>query len=468
MCSKSLLKSLIIMALIISLLAPVKPILAADIFDLSYQLTEGGYRLEFNSTNFYKGVKVEVNTNVNAQYEVIQKVLRPLENRDKPGVFLANNFVVRGVIGTNQYGNLRIPTSDIPVRSNESLYVSNPAGNQDSFTLVYGLVKIEDLEPGYYSGQINLTLQPVSGSRAAVNKNLDVYVTISEQIGSQPKIEISTSSGIRFVKLISGNKEKQACDVIVKINGRFNNLFRVIQFLPQPLESKEGNRLDSNAVNFVVKEARIGRANNQNTPLSLQQQAIYTSSFSGEADSNFVITYSLGDLSRGKAGKYNSRIQYFREEKGMPTKLDTLDLEVEIERIFDVALTSDNYQSVIEFFHVKPGEAIRKSEVIVKINTNLGKQYQLIQNAASELINKQGDKIPTLFFKCRTESLNTLGKLKFGNNQEIKKGGTTLFVSDNKGSPDTFKVIYELSIPKKENIQAGDYSTRITYSLLEI
>ncbi len=468
MFKKALKKSLIIAALIIFLLAPVKHILAADIFDLSYQLTEGGYRLEFNSANLYKGVKVQVNTNVNAQYEVIQKVLRPLENREKPGVFLTNNFVVRGVIGTNQYGNLRIPTSDIPVRSNESLYVSNAAGNQDSFTLVYGLVKIEDLEPGYYSGQINFTLQPISGSRAAVNKNLDIYVTISEPIGSQPKIEISASSGTRFVKLNSSQQENQACDVIAKINGRFNNLFRVIQFLPQPLESKEGNRLDSDAVNFVVKEARIGSAINQNTPLSLQQQAIYTSSFSGGADSNFVITYSLGDLSRKTAGKYNSRIQYFLEENGMPIKLDTLDLEVEIERIFDVALTSENGQSLIEFSHVKPGEAIRRSEVIVKINTNLGKQYQLIQNVSAELTNKQGDKIPAPYFKFRTESLNTLGELQFGTNQEIKKGETALFVSDNKGSPDTFKVIYELSIPERKNIQAGDYSTRITYSLLEI
>ncbi len=455
-------------AIIACFLVMVKFTFAAEIFDLSCLLTEGGYRLEFNSANLYKGVKVQVNTDVNTRYEVIQNIIRPLENREKPGVFLRNNLVVRGVIGTNQYGNLRISTSDIPVRSNESLYVSNTEGGQDSFTLIYGLVNMENLDPGFYSGQISFTLQPIGGSVSTVNRVLDVYVTVSEKTDSLPKIEIGTSSGTRWVKLNSQKKDMQSFDVLAKINGRFNNLFRVIQFLTQPLESKEGNRLDSSAVNFVVKEASKGTAVDQNTPLSAQQQAIYTSSASGEADSNFVITYSLGDLSQQKAGKYNSRIQYFLEENGIPVSLETLDLEVEIERVFDVALTSENNQSEIKFSHVKPGEAIKKSEVIVQINTNLGKQYQLSQNVSSELINKQGDKIPIPYFSCRTESLATLGSLRFANNQEIKKGDTTLFVSDNKGSPDKFKVIYELSIPKNENIQAGDYSTRVTYSLLEL
>jgi len=42
----------------------------------------------------------------------------------------------------------------------------------------------------------------------------------------------------------------------------------------------------------------------------------------------------------------------------------------------------------------------------------------------------------------------------------------SLFISDEKGSPDKFKVIYELSIPP--DLKAGDYSTRITYSITAI
>jgi hypothetical protein len=50
--------------------------------------------------------------------------------------------------------------------------------------------------------------------------------------------------------------------------------------------------------------------------------------------------------------------------------------------------------------------------------------------------------------------------------EEVKRGSRVLFVSDGRGSPDKFKVIYKLS--PSEDIMAGDYSTRITYTLLEI
>ncbi len=466
--NKTLPKLLIVTALISCLLAPTKHILAADIFDLSYQLTEGGYRLEFNSANLYKGVKVEVNTNVNAQYEVIQKVLRPLENREKPGVFLTNNFVVRGVIGTNQYGNFRISKSDVPVRNFENLYVSNTAGAQDSFTLIYGINNIEAVAPGYYSGQISFTLQPIGTARASFTKNLDVYVSISEPINSSPKIEIKTSTGSKLIPLSTKSSNTQSFDVGVNINGKFSNLFEVIHFLQQPLVSREGNQLDSNVVNFMARGATKGTAVNRNTPLSSQQQAIYTSALSGDADSNFIINYSLGDTSRRKAGQYRSRLQYFCEENGMPKILETLELEVEINRIFEVVLTAENNTGVIKFPHVKPGDAARKTDVIVQINSNLGKKYQVNQNVYGELINKEGRKIPAPYFICRTASYDTKGRLLFTKAQEIKKGDNALFVSDNAGSSDKFKVIYELALPRNENIEAGDYSTRITYSLLEI
>ncbi len=450
-----------------SLLIVIKSALAVDVFNLSYLLTEGGYRLEFNDANYYKGVKVQVTTDVASQYEVVQKIVRPLEKREKPGVFLRNNFVVKGIIGTNQYGNIRVSTSEIPVRDYEVLYVSNATGNQDNFSLIYGLVNVNDLEPGDYSGTISFTLQPIGGSQAPVIKNLDVFVTVPEQVGNQPKIEIRTFSGLKSIRLSSRNQDSQSCDVIANINGRFYNSFRIVQFMPQPLESKEGIRLDNSVVNFVVKEVRKCLAPNQESPLTALQQPIYTSAASGDADSNFVVTYSLGDLSKQLAGLYRSRIQYFLEEQGVPARIETMELEADIERIFKVVLTSEDNKGVIEFSHVKPGEEVKRNEVIVQVNTNLGKQYQLTQNVYSELTNKAGNKIPIPYFRCRTENLNTKGTLKITNVEEVKKGDTTLLVSDSLGSPDKFKVIYELGLPKNENVQAGDYSTRITYSLLE-
>ena len=74
--------------------------------------------------------------------------------------------------------------------------------------------------------------------------------------------------------------------------------------------------------------------------------------------------------------------------------------------------------------------------------------------------------MPTKYFNLRTESLDTKGVLRLAQKIEVKKGDTVLFVSDNKGNPDKFKVIYELIPPR--DVKAGNYSTNITYSLLEI
>ena len=62
--------------------------------------------------------------------------------------------------------------------------------------------------------------------------------------------------------------------------------------------------------------------------------------------------------------------------------------------------------------------------------------------------------------------MDTKGSLKCAQKTPIKEGQTILFVSDKKGSPDKFKVIYELAPPR--NLQSGDYSTMFTYSVTEI
>jgi len=62
--------------------------------------------------------------------------------------------------------------------------------------------------------------------------------------------------------------------------------------------------------------------------------------------------------------------------------------------------------------------------------------------------------------------METKGTLKATEKQEAKKGDSILYISDNSGSSDKFKIVYELE--GSLDIKAGDYATRISYSLLEI
>ncbi|MDO8488538.1 MAG: hypothetical protein Q7S42_00260, partial [Candidatus Omnitrophota bacterium] len=443
------------------------PVSAADTFNLSYVLTEGGYQLELNPVNLYKGINLRVDTNIGKQYEIIQRIIQPLVSRDDPAVMIRGNFVVRGISGSNRFGNLRFSTGDIPVRSEDIIYVSDIAGDADNFSLVYGLINAENLQPGYYSGRISFTLNPVSSSQQQVTKILEVYVSITNQGQVKPRIEISSSSGSRSI-ILNPKKEKNLGqgEVFIKINSTAKKQFSIIQFMPEPMESEDGNILDNEAVNFIVKNAEKGTSVNTITALTSSPLKIYASGIDGSADNYLVITYILGDLQEKKSGKYKSRMQYFWEEAGVQTKIDNLELVIDNERIFNLIASPADQKYEIEFRDLKPLGQPKASEVILEVASNTGKPYQISQEISSGLVNKDGVEITAKYFTLRTENINAKGNLKFLDKQEVKKGNTILFVSDSLGTPVKIKVIYELTTPMET--KAGDYSANVTYSLLEM
>ncbi|MEW6101613.1 MAG: hypothetical protein AB1481_04905 [Candidatus Omnitrophota bacterium] len=459
-------QKLLIPILVLALLGLCQTFSIADTFDLSYSLIEGGLRLELNPANPYRGVSLSVTSDVATRYEIVQRVIKPLENRDDPSQVIRDNFVYRGLSGTNHFGTLRVPTNDTQVRSEEILYVSNPVGAQDSFTLVYGIQRIEDVLPGQYYGRISYTLTPIGSSRQPVTKILEVYVNVSREQAARPTIEISTARGGKTIQLSSRQEEFKQADVQVKINGNFRRLFTINQVITSPLESNEGNQLPYEAINFVVRDVDKGLAINQPTPLSAGVREIYSSSPSGDADSDFTVNYSLGDLSGEKAGRYRTNIQYYLEEAGVQQRIETLTLEVENEKVFDLLVTPQDQRYSIVFSGLKVNEPPKINEVVIEIKTNMGKQYQVSQNLYSELTTAEGNSIPSRYFTLRTESVSTKGTLKFPENQEVKKGESVLFVSDANGSSDKFKVVYELVSPP--DILAGDYSSRISYTITEL
>ncbi len=441
---------------------------AADIFDLSYSLTEGGFRVEFNQVNPAKGLKLNVTSNIATRYEIELAVVRPLENRDKPNTFIRDNFLVRGIRGTNQFGDFRLPPNDTIVRTSQTIYVSNTTGSADSITMVLGLSDITTLQPGYYTGQISVTLKPIGSSRPYVVKYIDISATVPQsQAKTEDKsVKFSTASGNKRISLNPKKNEEEAGDILVTINGSFSQQFKLIQTILQPLESKEGNRLGYDTVKFSVKETSIGSAESLEKTLSPGRQILYTSLPDGKADKTFVITYSLNDLTQQTAGDYTTKIQFSLEEMGSMTNLDTFTLELNNERAFDLTIAPQDQMGSLDFRNLKPNEPPKQREVTVEVKSNVGKRYQVNQKLFAPLTSREGQAVPGANFTLKTESISTKGTLRYPQPQAIKEGEMTLLVSDASGSPDSFKIIYELSFPKE--LKAGDYSTRITYSLSEI
>ena len=464
-----ILKTAIFLVILVACLAyhSGRPLFAVDIFDLSTTLTEGGYRLELDEANVYKGLQLAISSNVATRYEIFQRINRPLENKEMPGVTLRDNFVVRALLGTNKFGTLHFSSTDTLVRSDDRIYTSDTAGDADTMTLVYGINNLQDVQPGHYMGQVAFVLSPVSSTRSQVLKTLDVYVTISEKESKKPRVEFKTASGSQSILLNGKREDSKSVDVVATVNGKFRGMFNIVQSLAGQLESPDGARLDYEAVNFTVRQVSRGTTNfSQPTPLSSGQQNIYSSSPSGEADTNFIITYSVGDLSNKKAGRYRANIQYSLDGSGVRSALNNLTLEVENERVFDLLVSPVDQKYAIEFYNVKAGEPPKISEVSVEVNTNTGKQYQVSQEAYSELVNSEGLTVPAQYFTLSTQGQDIKGNLKIADNQEVKKGNTVLYVSNVNGDPDKFKIAYKLESPP--DLKAGDYSTKITYTLLEI
>jgi hypothetical protein len=444
----------------------ILPRFALAAFNISVTPFEGGFDLRFGKVSAIgpetnKELVINITTDIGKQYRIRQSILEPLNNGQ--GVTIPpNNFFVYGLRGTNKFGTLSVE-EQIPVSMGRNIiYTSNQEGSADSFTLVYGLRGPFNIAPGQYRGRISFSLEPIDSSQNSVTSILNIFADIEVE----SSIAIKIVSGSKVIALNSVSENAKSADVLVEIKGGLGNQFRITQVMEQPLMSSEGNELSAGALNFAVKEAKKGEGITTPTNLSSGRQDIYTSTSQGDADS-FIITYALGDLSQEKAGRYKTNIKYLVGGSGYVKQglIETLNLEVQNERMFNLVVTPEMGGS-LQFRDLKPLQPPRINEVVFKINTNTGRRYQVSQNTPSLFTNKEGEIIPGKYFTMRTESLNTKGILKYPNKTEVRAGEMSLFVSDDLGTCDTFKVIYELTIPP--DLHAGDYSTRFMYSLTEI
>jgi hypothetical protein len=437
-------------------------------FSVSAVPFEGGYDLRFGKISLAAGrinkeLIVTVTSDISTEYRLIQTLLEPLSSvsgKTLPG----NNFLVYGLRGTNKFGTLNVE-QEIPVGlGRQVIYTSNQSGNPDSFTLVYGLIPSQDIEPGSYRGRIGFTLEPINSGQPPVT----VILNILAEIGIESAIEVTTETGTKNISLSSDKPESGVSRVMINIRGSFGSQFRILQSSDEQPVSNTGELLDYNAVNFIGLNAQKGTVVNQPQSLSApgSPQVIYTSSSDGEADS-FVIEYRLNPSQKQPAGLYRGRIKYALEGIGsiQPRIIDTLRLEIENTRIFELVITPEP-GGLIRFNDVKLNQPPQTSELLVEIKTNIGRQYQINQHLYSSLANKDSEVIPAKNFTLRQETIDTKGTLKFTAASEVKTGDTVLFVSDKDGSPDKFKLVYELTATPE--VKAGDYSTQITYSISEI
>jgi len=438
---------------------------------LSLSITpyEGGTDLRFgnvnssNITRIDKEVNVRITATENKQYRIYQSLLDPLTN-EKGERLPQENLVFNALLGKNQYGTVHALQEQPVGLSRTLIYTSNTAGLSDSLVLAYGIKLGSNVKPGYYSGRLAFILEPINATVSVAPQILNIYV----QIESKAIISVQSASGSQVISLNSEKEIARSQDVIIEVKSDIGSPYRIYHWLSSTFVSEKGQQLPPGAITFAVSQADKGKKNTSETDLSLIKQLLYTSNQKGEKDT-IVLTYKIGDLSKVIAGTYRGTLQYlFETADGEKNSIiGTFGIELINEEVFNIVVTLGP-TGRISFEDLKPLSKPKQSEVVIDIKTNVGQPYQVIQTVYSELVSKTGEKIPPKYFTLKTESMdgNELPGLKFPTPAEVKTKDTVVYASDKKGSPVSFKVIYELNVA--DTVKADDYSTNIVYSLLKI
>ena len=453
-----------VLTLSIALAIPIAK--AGDTLILEVSPFEGGTDLRFGNsytTDPYitKEVTFDITCDTGEKYQLIQTISSPIVNEknepinpDYLVVYALNDY-------RNKYGTLYVEQEKQLSTAREIIYYSD-SGNSDSFKLGYTLKLNPDIKPGSYRGELAFILEPIDSTRSPVNKVLNIFIDI---IPGKLSVEIKTATGGKFINLKSGKPNLKEQDVLVSIKGGLNDRYTITQ-VAEAID--EENKPVDNLIQYIVRENRKGEATSVFTDIKLRQpQDIYKSS--GEPD-DFLITYSFGDLSKEKAGLYRVSLSFYLNgpDLSAPELIDTVTLEAENEKIFELTVVPE-MGGTLNFRDIKPYEPPRINSVTVEIKSNIGKRYQVTQKVPTEFMLADGYKIPKKYFTLRMESSETKGTINCPDKTEVGIGdgeAMVLFVSDDGGSSDSFKIIYELATPP--DLHAGDYSAQILFSLSEI
>ncbi len=366
------------------------------------------------------------------------------------------------VRGSNAKGSLYQDTQQVLGTLKRVLYVSAANGTSDSFSIFYTIDGRQINTSGNFFTRILYTLTPQEAGGTAKEVILNVYFNTESEFDAS----VSTSSGTSRKLSLLDDKDEYKGYIKLSAKGSLGQEYKITQNLQEPLKNEKGQTIPIDACKFFLTAQKGESFYPSFSSLERKPLSVYSSNPLGEGD-DIVVNFSINkkDLEGVASGRYRGLLIYSINSGGSLVKRIPLDLEVEIKPVFDIEVISESVGG-LRFRNIKPESGSVQKEVVIRVKTNLGKPYSIVQKLNTPLANKAGDIIPLEYFTFRQE----LGKEQTGNivassNMPLRLGDTTVFTSDPKGSAVEFVVIYSLRVPR--DIKSGDYYTGLSYSLVE-
>ncbi len=430
--------------------------------NLSVSPVTGGNSIRFGRIGKNEEVNREVRIRITStdatQYQVFQRLADPFSN-DRNATLSRDVLEAYTLLGSNGSGTLYAQALEPVGFSDQLLYSSSPAGDNDNFTVAYMIRGQAVTASGKFFGRVQYTLRPISGASQD-----DVILNVTFEASDDLKIEIEGSSTPESVRLKLKNDQDR--EGYVRFTFRENSgqdirFSQDIDVLPQDEFLKE---IDPGAILFSTAGSAKGEMYPvAPLPLSRRVEQVYRSQ---EGEDTFYVNFLLDQdtIEQQGAGTYRGKLKYV-VESGETRQQAVIDLEVEVDPVF--AMKVDLPPEGLSFERLLPDSPPLLRDVSVEVRSNSGRPYMVMQNFASPLMNETGDEIPEEYFTVKVElQKGQAGKPQFSNFKAVPSEDHQVFISDNAGSPSRFKVVYRLR--SFTGMVPGSYSTAVRFSLGEI
>ena len=381
-----------------------------------------------------KEIRIQVISTDGNRYQIFQRLLEPLVN--EKGIAL-NSLAIETAAynNTNLSGTLYMQNPERIGLSEQHLYTSGQSGEGDSFIVGYAVRPDQINEGGRFTGRLAFVV------RAVGNASQDQFILNVEL--ESPVVQLVKVSGSRADKSISikdTDSTKNITD-FVKISFTGNNGdIKIYQEFSSWPRNISGNELNADLLQFQV----IGSSTiHDHAPAvaSLKRVLIYNGS--GKDDEAAV--YWLMDaekVSTQDAGTYNGIVKYIIES-ALGTQEFTIDLECVVQPVF--IMTVDIPPDGVNFGRILADGAPQEKSVDIVVNSNLHKPYQVMQGLKAAMTNQKGDLIDKKYLTMRVElPARQKGRSRFKDFSPVEIDEYPVFVSDEQGSPVSFKIIYSL------------------------
>lgn len=405
---------------------------------------------EFTRLGEKKEVRVRISS-TGSRYQVFQRVQGLITN-EKGETLNMLAVLAQALPNSNASGTLYAQNLQPLGLGDELLYSSAQGGQSDSFIVGYALRPELLNADGSFSGRVVFT------ARAPGEPDSQAAVDIFVRARSNLKVSVTGSRSANRVHIADTDNEQNADFVKVSFSGSNGQEIRVYQEIVAPFQSSEGQQMDAGLIKI---EAISGKTGTKPPDFQKSRQLIYAGRENEDAfELHFLV--DRDKLIGQQPGDYAGRVKYIVETGAGQLREFPLDLDFRIQPMFTMEIIPP--AEGLKFGPVLPSNPPQAKEFIVRVQSNLRKPYQVMQNLQSPMANERGMEFDPQYFTFRVDiPKNERGKTKFDEFTPVPTGEHPVFFSDSKGSPVTFRVVYKMQGYQQMN--SGQFAAPIRFSL---